>query len=363
MGGIVANNSSGMCCGVVQNAYHTLESLTFVLPSGTVIDTAASDADDRLRAAEPALWEGLKTLKARVEANAPLAARIRAKYRTKNTTGYSLNALIDFERPVDILAHLLVGAEGTLAFIAEAVLRTVPGPARQVHGAAAVPHDARGVRRDRAAQGRRCRGARGDGPRGAAVRRDPARQPGRDPLPARGRRRPAGRVPGRATRTSAPSSSGSRRTRPADCDCTRRRSFTHAAREQQLLWSIRKGMFPSVGAVRRSGTTVIIEDVAFPIETLADAAVDLTALMSAARLPRRDRLRPREGREPALRHVAVVQPAVGRRPVRAVHRRRGRRSSSSATTAPSRPSTARAGTWRRSWRPSGAPRPWRSCAG
>ena len=34
MGGILANNSSGMCCGVTQNAYHTLHSITFVLPSG-----------------------------------------------------------------------------------------------------------------------------------------------------------------------------------------------------------------------------------------------------------------------------------------------------------------------------------------
>ena len=42
-----------MCCGVVQNAYHTLESLTFVLPSGTTIDTARPDADARFREAEP----------------------------------------------------------------------------------------------------------------------------------------------------------------------------------------------------------------------------------------------------------------------------------------------------------------------
>jgi len=44
MGGILANNSSGMCCGVTQNAYHTLDSLKFVLPSGTSIDTADPNA-------------------------------------------------------------------------------------------------------------------------------------------------------------------------------------------------------------------------------------------------------------------------------------------------------------------------------
>ena len=125
-GGILANNASGMCCGVAQNAYHTLESLTFVLPSGTAIDTARPDADETLRAKEPALWQGLLALKARIGGDAALAGRIRAKYRMKNTTGYALNAFLDFARPVDVFAHLLVGSEGTLAFIAEAVLRTVP---------------------------------------------------------------------------------------------------------------------------------------------------------------------------------------------------------------------------------------------
>ena len=126
VGGIVANNASGMCCGVVENAYHTVASLTFVLPSGTVVDTARPDADDLLRAREPALWQGLLDLKARIEGDGPLAARIREKYRTKNTTGYSLNALLDFDRPVDIFRNLLVGSEGTLAFVAEVVLNTVP---------------------------------------------------------------------------------------------------------------------------------------------------------------------------------------------------------------------------------------------
>jgi D-lactate dehydrogenase len=126
MGGILANNSSGMCCGVAQNAYHTLDSLTFALPSGTVIDTARPDAPERFRELEPALADGLLELKAEIEADPALAARIRSKYRIKNTTGYSLNAFLDFSEPLDIFRNLLIGSEGTLAFIAEAVLRTVP---------------------------------------------------------------------------------------------------------------------------------------------------------------------------------------------------------------------------------------------
>jgi D-lactate dehydrogenase len=126
MGGILSNNSSGMCCGVAQNAYHTLESLTFVLPSGTVIDTAKPEADQLFRTQEPTLATGLLQLKKDIQASSVLAERIRRKYLMKNTTGYSLNAFLDFERPVDIFRHLLVGSEGTLAFIAQAVLRTVP---------------------------------------------------------------------------------------------------------------------------------------------------------------------------------------------------------------------------------------------
>src|ERR1035438_1905680 len=56
--------------------------------------------------------------------------------------------------------------------------------------------------------------------------------------------------------------------------------FTHEAAERAMLWKIRAGMFPSVGSVRKSGTTVIIEDVAFPIERLADATLDLTKLFT-----------------------------------------------------------------------------------
>lgn len=112
MGGILSNNASGMCCGVEQNAYHTLRSLRFLLPSGTCIDTASAQADDELRSREPALHQGLLDLKREIEADAELPQRIRAKYRMKNTTGYSLNAFLDYARPVDIFAHLLIGGEG-----------------------------------------------------------------------------------------------------------------------------------------------------------------------------------------------------------------------------------------------------------
>ncbi|GLH68980.1 oxidoreductase [Geothrix rubra] len=282
VGGILSNNSSGMCCGVVQNAYHTLESLTFVLPSGTVIDTAAPDADEAFRRAEPALAEGLLRLKAEIEANRPLAERIRAKYRMKNTTGYSLNAFIDFDRPVDIFRNLLVGSEGTLAFIAEAVLTSVPDLPVKVTGflifpdlhaacAAIVPLRDAGAAAlellDRASL--------------RSVETQAGVPPGIKALPEgaaallvefQGADEGARADLERAALAAA---SGLKLLEPA--------RFTHDPAEQALLWKIRSGTFPSVGAVRKRGTTVLIEDVAFPVEHLADAAVDLTRLFARHR--------------------------------------------------------------------------------
>jgi D-lactate dehydrogenase len=131
-----------MCCGVAQNAYHTLESLTFVLPSGTTVDTAHRDADEVFRAREPALACGLLTLKDAIERNGALSDRIRSKYRMKNTTGYSLNAR-RFLAACRHHAHLLIGSEGTLGFIAEAGLRTVSTGRSSTRGCSSFPPSAR----------------------------------------------------------------------------------------------------------------------------------------------------------------------------------------------------------------------------
>ncbi|MFL5906934.1 MAG: FAD-binding and (Fe-S)-binding domain-containing protein [Solirubrobacterales bacterium] len=128
VGGVLANNSGGMRCGVVADSYSTVSSLTFVLPSGTVIDSAAPDAGERFAAAEPELSRGLAEIRDQIRADSELSARIRKKFEIKNTTGYRLCAFLDEDEPVQIFRRLLIGSEGTLGFIAEAVFETVPLP-------------------------------------------------------------------------------------------------------------------------------------------------------------------------------------------------------------------------------------------
>ncbi len=278
IGGILSNNASGMCCGVAQNAYHTLRSLTFMLPSGNLIDTASPDADQQFQSLEPAIHRGLLDLRARLLANPALTKKIRAKYLTKNTTGYSLNAFLDHDRAVDIFSHLLIGAEGTLACIAEAVLNTVPdlpvkytglllfdslrsactaiAPLREA-GAAALEL------MDRAAM------------------RAVESQPG---APASLRSLPPAAAALLVEFQYASEAQFSAHSALADA-CVRQLALLSPATltrhpvTQAQLWKLRKGMFPSVGAVRARGTTAIIEDVAFPVEHLADAALDLRLLL------------------------------------------------------------------------------------
>ena len=126
VGGVIANNSGGMRCGVVHDAYSTLRSLTFVLPSGTTIDTADPGAAAVFAEREPGLARGLAEIRDAIRSDQPLAERIRRKFEIKNTTGYRLVAFLDADEPVEIFRRLLVGSEGTLGFVAEAVFETVP---------------------------------------------------------------------------------------------------------------------------------------------------------------------------------------------------------------------------------------------
>lgn len=128
VGGVVANNATGFTAGTVRSSYATLLGATFVLPSGTVIDTTAPGAEELFAEREPVLAQGLMEIKAELEEDEDLAARVRRKFSMKNTTAYRLDAFLDADTPLEIFRRLLVGSEGTLAFIAEVVMKTVkPG--------------------------------------------------------------------------------------------------------------------------------------------------------------------------------------------------------------------------------------------
>jgi D-lactate dehydrogenase len=282
MGGILANNSSGMCCGLIHNAYHTLDSLVVLLPSGTLLDTADAGADEALRHLEPALVEGLLELRRAVHADARLAERVRRKYRTKNTTGYSLNAFLDYERPADLLAHLLIGSEGTLGFIASAVLRTVPDLPVKYTGLLLFP-----TIRDACAAivPLADAGAAALEVMDRAALRSVEQQPGVPPA-IRGL---TGEAAGLLVEFQAEREDARPGLEHLVAGAVGRLAlveparFTHSPGEQASLWKVRQGMFPSVGAARRRGTAVIIEDVAFPIDRLAEAVVDLRALLARHR--------------------------------------------------------------------------------
>jgi D-lactate dehydrogenase len=141
MGGILANNSSGMCCGVTENSYRTIHSMTFVLPNGFTLDTSHPDANKSSKTNNRTSQRDCSNSNKEFSQSTTdhkgekLAEKIRRRYQIKNNNGYLLNAFLDFDHPLDILVHLLIGSEGTLGFIAEACSTPCPTTPRKSHGA------------------------------------------------------------------------------------------------------------------------------------------------------------------------------------------------------------------------------------
>lgn len=277
IGGIAANNASGMCCGTSDNSYQTMMSMRLILADGTLVDTGDAASVAAFRASHAALLTGLEEMGRRVRNDETLSGRIRRKFAIKNTTGYSLNALVDFTDPLDILTHLLIGSEGTLGFIAEITYRTVPEHAHKASALLLFPDIAeacRAVARLKAAPVSAVELMDRSSLR--SVENSPG-MPGQIVGLAEGVT--ALLVEARGESTGALTANLAEiKGALADFSLLFPAAFTSDPAEYGKLWKIRKGLFPAVGAVRPVGTTVIIEDVAFPIESLAAATVDLEHL-------------------------------------------------------------------------------------
>jgi D-lactate dehydrogenase len=279
MGGILSNNSSGMCCGVVHNAYHTLQHIAFILPSGNQYHTANQQHYLLFLNQEKAICAAILEAQKFLADNPLLAQKIRDKYKIKNTVGYSLNALLDYEHPLDVFAHLLIGAEGTLAFIQQATLHTLPDkPFKKTgllffenpvvaagHIAALKQTGAEALElMDRAAL--------------KSVEHLYFCPPVVKTLPTAA----TGILCEYQAQTAAGVEALYSNALPvlAQLQPIAQTNFTTDAGEQAYLWKLRKGMYPSVAAVRASGTTAMLEDVAVPLEHLGAAVTDLQALFA-----------------------------------------------------------------------------------
>jgi D-lactate dehydrogenase len=280
IGGVIANNSGGMRCTVKNDAYQTVSAMTFVMPSGAVIDTSAPGAEAAFERAEPDLAIGLLELRGQLLADRELVARVRRKYAIRNTHGYRLCALLDGETPLEIFRRLLVGSEGTLAFVAEAVIDTVPVPS--VTSVAWVPvptiDEAVGL----------VPGLVGLGATAVELMVAPA-------LTAAGQ---AFAHTPTYWRTLDPKAAallvefGAQDMRAlevlqnkvieltSNANLIHPIDFTSVEEAIELAWHVREGLLGLIGKIRPKGSTLITEDVCFPPERLAQGARDIQELLS-----------------------------------------------------------------------------------
>ncbi len=277
MGGILSNNASGMCCGVKLNSYHTTKYIRFILPDGKTFSTENSQDYSRFEKECNELYNSLNDIKNQIASDEVLYNKIRKKYQTKNTVGYSLNAFIDREHPLDILAHLLIGAEGTLAFIAEAVLQTVPDypfkstallyfPDIYTACQAIVPLTNAGAAMVEIMDRASLQAVENLKGMPAIVKTLPETAAA---LLIEFQENTIEELEGRVDKFLLSTHELPLYNAPV---------FTSDSTERDFLWKVRKGLFPAVGAVRASGSTVILEDIAFPVEKLGDAILDLQEL-------------------------------------------------------------------------------------
>lgn len=283
VGGIVMNNASGMSCGTHANSDRELESVRMVFADGSVLDTGDEASREAFRAGHPDFIKGIEDLRDEILADKELSDRIRYKYSIKNVTGLNIFPFVRFQDPFDIMAHLLVGSEGTLAFMSQVTMKTLPLPAKE---ASAMVYF--GTIREAAEAVVALRkdidpavldAAELLDKRSLASVDDPMLKdyPDKDLTALLLRVTGAGQEDLEANVNRLTDVlRGFSALKGADGDAF---IFSSDPAVAGKYWAIRSGIFPSVGGMRREGTTCLIEDIAFHIEDLPDATVDLSALL------------------------------------------------------------------------------------
>lgn len=277
IGGIASNNASGMCCGTAENSYQTIADIRIVLYDGTVLDTADENSKKEFKEKHPEIIREIEQLRDDIKADNVLHERIKKKFKIKNTTGYSINALVDYDDPFDIIKHLMIGAEGTLAFISNLTYHTVVDEKYKActlmifdtveKACSVVP-------------------ALKESPVSAVelMDRDCIRSVEDDPqAPAYFKT-----LPDTACVLLVEIQANDKETIDQKEVAVRKAvestptiqpfKFTSDPKEYAFNWKARKGILSSVGGLRKTGTTCLIEDVAFPVPRLAEACVALKAL-------------------------------------------------------------------------------------
>ena len=271
VGGIVANNASGMSCGTHANSDKMLVSARLVLADGTVLDTGSESSREAFLKVHPEIVEGLKKLREEVLANEKLAERIRYKYSIKNVTGLNLRPLVAYEDPFEMLSHLMVGSEGTLAFLSEVSMKTLPIAPYKASAMIYFPDMVTAAKAVVAMKGAQVSAAELLDKRSLASVNDPHLKADVPDLTAV------------LTETQAESPEALHEQIEAIVNILKpfqvEVNFSSDPAEVAQYWAIRSGIFPTVGGMRKEGTTCLIEDVAFHIEDLPAATADLSALL------------------------------------------------------------------------------------
>jgi D-lactate dehydrogenase len=277
-GGIIVNNASGKSCGTHANSDKILRSARIILADGTLLDTADSDSKKQFLASHPAFIPALQAIRDEILADEALATRIKKKYSIKNVTGLNILPFVEHDDPFDILTHLMVGSEGTLAFLAEAVVNTETDLPYKASSMVYLHNIRQACEMVQILKKTAVTGVE------MLDRKALKSVEGRDGMPAYLPELADG-VTALLIETKASAKEelltkiDSISAAIRDFDTVMPVSFTDDPEIYNVWWSIRSGIFPSVGGMREPGTTTLIEDVAFHIEDLADATSELQELL------------------------------------------------------------------------------------